>query len=141
MTSYRRHFVPGGSYFFTVNLAKRRLRLLTEYIDALRTAFRYARIRHPFAIDAIVILPDHLHSIWTLPDGDRNFPLRWRLIKASFSRSLSPGEPVSSSRLRKGERRIWQRRYWEHSCGMKTALPGTPITSISTRSSTAMWGE
>jgi putative transposase len=113
MTNYRRHFVSGGSYFFTVNLAERRLRLLTEHIDTLRAAFRYARIRHPFGIDAIIVLPDHLHAIWTLPDGDSDFSLRWRLIKASFSRGLPSEEAVSPSRSSKGERGIWQRRYWE----------------------------
>jgi putative transposase len=65
-------------------------------------------------IDAIVILPDHLHAVWTLPDGDRDFALRWRLIKAAFSRGLSAGERISASRARKAERGIWQRRYWEH---------------------------
>jgi putative transposase len=114
MTDYRRHLVAGGSYFFTVNLADRRLRLLVDHIDALRAAFHYTKARHSFAIDAIVVLPDHLHAIWTLPEGDHDFPLRWRLIKASFSRSLPSGEAVSSSRLNKGERGIWQRRYWEH---------------------------
>src|SRR5262245_40144675 len=114
MTNYRRYFAPGGSYFFTANLAERRLRLLTEHIDALRASFRYARVRHPFAIDAIVVLPDHLHVIWTLPHGDKDFPLRWRLIKASFSRILPQGERTSRSRSSKAERGIWQRRYWEH---------------------------
>jgi putative transposase len=114
MTGYRRNFVAGGSFFFTVNLADRRLRLLTENIEALRTAFRDTQLHHPFAIDAIVILPDHLHTVWTLPDGDANFSARWRLIKTSFSRKLAVGEPISSSRAGKGERGIWQRRYWEH---------------------------
>jgi putative transposase len=114
VTGYRRNFVAGGSFFFTVNLADRRLRLLTESIDALRTTFRETQRRHPFAIDAIVVLPDHLHTVWTLPEGDADFSTRWRLIKASFSRKLAAGEPVSSSRAGKGERGIWQRRYWEH---------------------------
>jgi putative transposase len=114
VTSYRRHFVAGGSYFFTVNLADRRLQLLTDYIEALRAAFRYTRRRHPFAIDAIVVLPDHLHAIWRLPEGDSDFALRWRLIKANFSRGLPQAEWVSRSRSSKGERGIWQRRYWEH---------------------------
>jgi len=114
MTNYRRNFVPGGSYFFTVNLADRRLPLLTDHIDLLRAAFRETRERHPFVIDAIVVLPDHLHAIWTLPDVDHDFATRWRLIKAGFSRRLSKGEFVSASRADKGERGIWQRRYWEH---------------------------
>jgi putative transposase len=114
MTSYRRNFVPGGSYFFTVNLWDRRSGLLTEHVDALRVAFRETRVRHPFAIDAIVILPDHLYAIWTLPEGDADFALRWRLIKGTFSRTLPRGEAISQSRAGKGERGIWQRRYWEH---------------------------
>jgi putative transposase len=114
MTDYRRSIIPGGSYFFTVNLADRSAKLLTDHIDALRAAFRYAHSRHRFVVEAIVILPDHLHAIWTLPNGDADFALRWRLIKANFSRALPPNEPVSSSRARRRERGIWQRRYWEH---------------------------
>ncbi|HZK91858.1 MAG TPA: transposase [Stellaceae bacterium] len=114
MTNYRRAFVSGGTYFFTVNLFDRRSLLLTEHIDALRAAFRYARKRHPFDLEAIVVLPEHLHAVWSLPDGDADFPLRWRLIKSAFSHSLPTGEIVSSSRAQKSERGIWQRRYWEH---------------------------
>jgi putative transposase len=114
MTNYRRNFVRGGSYFFTVNLADRGSRLLTDHIDLLRIAFRYARVRHAFMIDAIVILPDHLHAIWSLPEGDADFATRWRHVKAMFSRALPMRERISESRLRKGERGIWQRRYWEH---------------------------
>jgi putative transposase len=114
MTNYRRNFVSGARYFFTVNLADRRSRRLTEGIGLLRGAFRYTRVRHPFAIEAIVVLPDHLHAIWTLPDGDADFALRWRLIKSAFSRGLPRHERVSESRIAKGERGIWQRCYWEH---------------------------
>jgi len=114
MTNYRRNFVPGGSFFFTVNLAERRSRLLTEHVDQLRTAFRVTRAAHPFTTEAIVILPDHLHAIWTLPEGDRDFATRWRLIKSAFSRALPKREPISESRRSRGERGIWQRRYWEH---------------------------
>jgi putative transposase len=114
MTSYRRSFVAGGSYFFTVNLAERRLRLLVEHVDTLRSAFRQVRARHPFTVEAIVILPDHLHSVWTLPEGDTDYAMRWRLIKSTFSRLLPSGEHVSESRRTKSERGIWQRRYWEH---------------------------
>src|SRR6266851_1613139 len=110
MTNYRRNFVSGGSYFFTVNLADRRLRLLIEHIGLLRTAFRYAQTRHPFEIAATVILPDHLHAIWTLPERDSDFGLRWRLIKSAFSRGLPKDERISASRARKVERGIWQRR-------------------------------
>jgi len=114
MTNYRRNFVPGGSYFFTVNLFDRRSRLLTEKIELLREACRYARERHPFSIEASVVLPDHLHAVWTMPEGDADYALRWRLIKSVFSRGLTPSEPVTNSRSNKGERGIWQRRYWEH---------------------------
>jgi putative transposase len=114
MTNYRRNLVPGGSYFFTVNLLNRRSSLLTDHVQLLRDAFRHTQLNHPFALDAIVVLPDHLHAIWTLPAGVSEFALRWRLIKAAFSRALLCGEHVSRSRAMKGERGIWQRRYWEH---------------------------
>jgi putative transposase len=114
MTSYRRNFVPGGSFFFTVNLADRRQSLLTANINLLRAAFCETRQRHPFTIDAIVVLPEHLHTVWIMPDGDADFATRWRQIKSAFSRNLSPNEPVSASRAGKAERGIWQRRYWEH---------------------------
>src|ERR1700746_3573834 len=112
MTNYRRNFVRGGCQFFTVNLAERKSRLLTDHVEFLRAAFRYARARHPFTIEAIVVLSDHLHSVCSLPDNDADYATRWRLIKAAFSRALPPGERISPSRLRKGER-VWQRRYWE----------------------------
>lgn len=111
---YRRADVTGGSYFFTVNLAEREKRLLIEHIDLLRAATRRVMSRHVFRIDAIVILPDHMHAIWTLPEGDADFATRWMLIKACFSRGLPKGERVNASREKKRERGIWQRRYWEH---------------------------
>jgi len=114
MTAYRRNLVGGGTYFFTVNLADRRSSLLTANIELLRAAFRYTRHRHPFMTGAIVILPDHLHALWTLPAGDSDFATRWRLFKTTFSRGLRPIERVSASRSSKGERGIWQRRFWEH---------------------------
>ncbi|MGY4436672.1 putative transposase [Bradyrhizobium sp. F1.13.1] len=114
MTGYRRNFIPGGSFFFTVNLAERRHSLLTDHVEILRAAFRETRQRHPFTIDGIVVLPDHLHAVWTLPEGDANYATPWRLIKSTFSRGVARGERISSSRAAKGERGIWQRRYWEH---------------------------
>jgi putative transposase len=114
MTNYRRNFLSGRSFFFTVNLAERRRRLLTAHIDLLRQAFRDVRRRHPFDIDAIVVLPDHLHAVWTLPEDDADFALRWRLIKTIFSHALPADEGISASRAGKGERGLWQRRYWEH---------------------------
>ena len=114
MGNYRRNFLPGGSYFFTVNLADRRCALLTDHVVLLRAAFRQVRARHPFAIEAAVILPDHQHAIWTLPEGDADFATRWRLIKSGFSHALPRTERISASRAAKAERGIWQRRYWEH---------------------------
>ncbi len=114
MTRYRRNFISGGTFFFTVNLAARRLRLLTEHVGVLRAAFRRTKASHPFTIEAIVVLPDHLHTIWVLPEDDSDFATRWRLIKSGFSRALPQGERISESRLNRCERGIWQRRYWEH---------------------------
>jgi putative transposase len=120
MTRYRRNFVPGGGYFFTVNLADRRLSLLTDHVEKLRAAFRYTRGRHPFTVDAIVVLPEHLHAIWTLPEAGSDFATRWRLAKATFSRGLPRGEPVSPSRAGKGERGIWQPAIGNTRFAMKT---------------------
>ncbi len=106
--------MPGGSHFFTINLADRRRALLTDHIDLLRAAFRQVRARHPFTIEGAVVLPDHLHAIWTLPDGDADFATCWRLINSGFSRALPSGKPISASRAAKAERGIWQRRYREH---------------------------
>ena len=114
MANYRRDHTPGATWFFTLNLADRRSALLTDNIALLRDAFGYSMGRHPWRIDAIVILPDHLHAICTLPPTDADYALRWRLIKTTFSRSLSRTESISPSRMRKGERGIWQRRFWEH---------------------------
>ena len=114
MRRYTRAFAPGGTFFFTVAIADRSLTLLTDHIDPLREAMRTVRDRHPFQIDAIVVLPEHLHAIWTLPPGDADYPTRWTLIKAGFSRRLPKIERISASRVKKGERGVWQRRYWEH---------------------------
>ncbi len=109
-----RAFVPGGTFFFTVALLERHRKLLTEHIDDLRAVFMAARKRRPFIIEAIVILPDHLHCIWTLPFGDADFSTRWHDIKACFAARIPGGERLSARRLKKGERGIWQRRFWEH---------------------------
>jgi putative transposase len=114
MTNYRRNFIPGGSYFFTVAIADRSSHLLVEHIDLLRHAFRSVKNEHPFEVTAVVILPDHLHCIWTLPPGDTDYPTRWKKIKAAFSHGLPMTESRSASRITKGERGIWQRRFWEH---------------------------
>ncbi|MDB5971564.1 MAG: transposase [Hydrocarboniphaga sp.] len=111
---YRRASAAGGIYFFTVNLADRSSQLLIEKISALRESVRLVKSRHPLEIDAWVVLPDHLHAVWTLPPGDADYSLRWALIKAGFSRCVESGEPIGASRAKKGERGIWQRRFWEH---------------------------
>lgn len=111
---YRRTLQPGGCYFFTVNIADRDKTLLVSHIELLREVVRQVKLRHPFQIDAMVVLPEHLHAIWTLPEGDSDFSKRWGLIKANFSRGLAKNESISKSRMLKGERGIWQRRYWEH---------------------------
>jgi putative transposase len=85
MANYRRAFIPGGCWFFTVNLLDRRQSLLADYIDALRCAFAATRNNYPFDIAAIVVLPDHLHAVWTLPPDDADFSTRWRLIKTRFA--------------------------------------------------------
>jgi len=113
MPDYRRNRIPGGTYFFTVNLRDRRLDLLVRHIDVLRGAVRQTRRQLPFHIDGWVVLPDHMHCLWTLPEGDSDFPERWRRIKAAFTRAL-PDTEHSSGKLRKGERGVWQRGYWEH---------------------------
>jgi putative transposase len=115
MTDYRRAYAPGATWFFTVNLAERQgNHLLVERIDSLRAAFNYVKQRHPFRMDAAVILPDHLHCIWTLPTGNADFSIRWNLLKGHFSRAIDKGEEISISRTKRRERGLWQRRFWEH---------------------------
>ena len=114
MRTYVRTRVKGGTYFFTVNLAERNGNtLLVDHIEALKEAFQRTRQDHSFTMPAFVVLPEHLHCLWKLPPGDNDFPTRWRLIKSRFSRSLPARERRSLSRVRKNERGIWQRRYWE----------------------------
>jgi len=113
MSNYRRPFVLGARIFFTVALANRGSRMLVDHIDLLRGAVSQTRQERPFAINAWVVLPDHLHCVLTLPAGDAGYPTRWRLIKTRFSRQLPVG-PLRPSHIRRGERGIWQRRYWEH---------------------------
>jgi REP-associated tyrosine transposase len=114
MPDYRRNRVAGGTFFFTVNLLDRRSDLLVTQIDLLRDAVGRARARAPFRIDARVVLPDHLRCLWTLPPDDAEFPGRWRAIKTAFVKGLPAGELRSPAMTRRGERGVWQRRYWEH---------------------------
>jgi putative transposase len=114
MPDYRRNRIPGGTYFFTVNLQDRDRPLLVEHIAALRRAVRRVHELMPFHIDAWVVLPEHMHTLWTLPDGDADYRRRWQAIKMAFSKRIAAGEALSASRRRRGERGVWQRRYWEH---------------------------
>jgi putative transposase len=113
MVRYRRNFIPGGTYFFTVTLADRRETVLVNHIGALRGAFRVTRRERPFTIDAIVILPDHLHAIFSLPPNDADFSGRWRRIKGAFSNALIDAG-IGLRRHRNGDLQLWQRRFWEH---------------------------
>jgi putative transposase len=111
---YRRATAAGGTYFFTVNLAERRSHTLVRYVGDLRAVMNKVKAAHPFSVIAMVVLPEHLHAIWRLPEGDADYPMRWSLIKAGFSRRMQLGEQRRASRMAKRERGIWQRRYWEH---------------------------
>lgn len=104
MVDYRRNRVPGGTYFFTVTLRDRSARALVDHVTVLRESVATVRTVWPFTIDAMVVLPDHLHALWTLPEGDTDYSTRWRLIKSGFSRGIR----VPSTRG------VWQNRFWEH---------------------------
>jgi putative transposase len=112
MTAYRRAYHPGGCYFFTLVTEHRRPLLIAE-IDPLRRAFRLALERRPVTLDAIVVPPDHLHTLWRLPDGDADYATRWMHIKRLFSARFA-AQPSCPSQAHKREKGIWQRRYWEH---------------------------
>jgi len=114
MPNYRRAFLPGGCWFFTVNLLDRRKSLLVDQIDALRLAVAATRRTLPFTIDAFVVLPDHLHAVLTLPPKDADFSSRWRLIKNRFARAIPKDEWLTPVRSARHERGVWQRRFWEH---------------------------
>ena len=111
---YRRTTVPGGTYFFTVNLANRASDLLVTRIDVLREAVKAVKQRYPFRILAWVVLPEHMHAIWEMPIDDADYSKRWMLIKQRFSWAIERREAIGASRRSKGERGIWQRRFWEH---------------------------
>ena len=115
MSNYRRAWRKGGTYFFTVNLLERYQNdLLVRHIDILRQVVKDVKNKHPFTIHAWVVLPEHLHCVIELPEGDDDFALRWRLIKMGFSKAMPKTERLSAVRVKRGERGIWQRRYWEH---------------------------
>ena len=107
MTDYRRYYITGGCFFFTVVLAERHTALLTRRITTLRDAFKEVMQAHPFTIDAIVVLPDHLHCIWQLPEGDSDYSSRWREIKKYVSRRIVANQANAI-------KEVWQPRFWEH---------------------------
>ena len=113
MVQYRRSRVAGGTYFFTVNLRDRRRTLLVEHADALRDIVRDVRKKFPFEIDAMVVLPDHWHAVWTLPPDDAGYARRIQLIKARFTKHLLR-QGVNITKDECGEYRLWQKRFWEH---------------------------
>lgn len=141
MSNCIRPRIPGASVFFTVGLADRSRSDLVDHVDVLRDAVHQTRIERPFFIDAWVVLPNHLHAVWTLPEGDAHYSVRWGAIKARFTRGLrkrlcnrKPGFSPASSypselpivqsgqyaglkpglRKAKREQAVWQRRFWEH---------------------------
>ncbi len=131
MSNYRRMYRPGGTYFFTVTLAERGAPLLVDRIVDLRAAYGAVAAAHPFRTEAIVVMPDHIHAVWTLPEGDADYSVRWKKIKTRFSKAvlnrgsdcgvcggvnggLAPTLRVSASKRAKGEVGLWQRRFWEH---------------------------
>jgi putative transposase len=117
MPEYRRAWQRGGTFFFTV-VTYRRYPIFGDEtaIKLLNECFQVVMAEYPFKIDAIVVLPDHLHCMWTLPDNEFDFSIRWKRIKADFTRNYSGdrAEDISESMHRKGERGVWQRRFWEH---------------------------
>jgi putative transposase len=133
MVRYRRNFVAGGTYFFTATLADRTSSALVDNVDALRMAFRIARHERPFTIEAIVILPDHLHAIWTLPSGDSDFSGRWKRIKAYIThRLVAAGVPVKRHRnMHSGNGAFGSTRF-----ETRLISSDTSTTCISTPSST-----
>lgn len=113
MSCYVRPSRPGATVFFTVALAGRGDDLLLREVARLRLAVCKTRAERPFEVLAWVTLPDHLHAVWRLPEGDADFATRWRLIKGRFAHGL-PTQDRGASKARAGEKGIWQRRYWEH---------------------------
>ena len=109
MPNYRRNRVPGGTYFFNVNLLERKLPLFFEHVDNLREAVRVVRGTRPFHIDARVVLPDHMHEFWTLPPGDDRYSDRWRAIKKAFTQSIPKTKYRTEVRIKRHERGIYPR--------------------------------
>lgn len=116
MKRYRRNYQMGATYFFTICLEDRNSDLLITHIQELRTAFRKTYLKMPFITDAMVIMPDHIHALWTMPPDDSDFSTRIRLFKSHFSRNISPilKHTLNNNRLKHKEVGIWQQRFWEH---------------------------
>lgn len=114
MPNYRRLRREGGTYFFTVALAAPGADLLIRRIDLVRSAYLATRTARPFRCEAFVVLPDHLHAVWTLPQGDSDFSGRWSQFKAHVSRALPAARSRSASMIRRREKGLWRRRFWEH---------------------------
>lgn len=146
MSAYLRPRVPGACVFFTVNLVDRGADTLVRHVEVLRQAVAVTRAKRPFRIDAWVVLPDHMHCVWTLPEGDADYSVRMGAIKSRFTRALTGkvgfhptvvhqhpaearlvevgggvephltinGRPRTQSKVKKGDGRVWQRRFWEH---------------------------
>ncbi len=114
---YRRDYTTGATYFFTV-VTFRRIPLFTQpqLVASLRRAFQEEMARRLFTIDAIVVMPDHIHAVWTLPQDDADYSVRWRNIKRALTASVRTEQrpAVFGSRRHKKEQGIWQRRFWEH---------------------------
>lgn len=113
MVQYRRNLVAGGTYFFTVTLIDRRSHLLTQYVNVLRESVRKAQQHHPFKVVAWVVLPDHLHAVWTLPNDDSDYSGRWRAIKSHFVQVVKK-HGVAITMRADGSAECWQRRFWEY---------------------------
>ena len=114
MTQYRRFLLPGATYFFTVRLEQRGATTLTDHIDGLRYAYAKAVQEFPVTCHAMVVLPDHLHAVWTEPEGEVWYSERWRRIKARFSHAVAEPGQQRPSLTAKRERGLWQRRFYEH---------------------------
>lgn len=113
MPNYRRRTCPGGTFFFSVMLAPECGLSLIEHLHLLRIAYSETLEENPFRTNAIVILPDHLHAVWTLPDGDGDYAIRWRKVKGRFTRMVKHSGARTASAVRRGESGVWQRRFWE----------------------------
>lgn len=112
---YRRAWHKGGTYFFTVNcLQRKNNNCLVRHIDLLKEVISKVKKSHPFKIHAWVVLPEHMHCMIELPEGDADFANRLMLIKMLFSRGIPKNERLTKTRIERRERGIWQRRYWEH---------------------------